>query len=156
MDKEDARKQIREVLYERRKQVVRMHRKGVGIMKIVGQTGLSWSVVNVALALYRSGGAAALKPEARGKKPGSGRSLSAEQEQTIQHMICDRRPEQLKMEFALWSRPAVKQLIERECGIALSARAVGNYLARWRFTPQNPIKKSYEQRPEAVQAWLDE
>ena len=156
MDKEDARKQTREVLYERRKQVVRMHRKDVGIMKIVEQTGLSWSAVNVALALYQSGGAAALKPEARGKKPGSGRSLSAEQEQAIQHMICDRRPEQLKMEFALWSRPAVKQLIERECGIALSVRAVGNYLARWGFTPQKPIKKAYEQRPEAVQAWLDE
>jgi hypothetical protein len=25
-----------------------------------------------------------------------------------------------------------------------------------RFTPQKPIKKAYEQRPEAVQAWLDE
>lgn len=156
MDKEDARKQPREVLHERRKQVVRMHRKGVGVMRIVEQTGLSWSAVNVALALYHSGGAVALKPDARGKKPGSGRSLSAEQEQAIQRMICDRRPEQLKMEFALWSRPAVKQLIEREYGITLSVRAVGNYLARWGFTPQKPIKKAYEQRPEAVQAWLDE
>lgn len=98
----------------------------------------------------------ALKPDARGKKPGSGRSLSAEQEQAIQRMICDRRPEQLKMEFALWSHPAVRQLIEREYGITLSARAVGNYLARWGFTPQKPIKKAYGQRPEAVQAWLDE
>lgn len=125
-------------------------------MKIVEQIGLSWSAVNVALMLYRSGGKAALKPEARGKKSGSGRSLSAEQEQAIQRLICDRRPEQLKMEFALWSRPAVRQLIERECGIALSVRAVGNYLARWGFTPQKPIKKAYEQRPEAVRAWLDE
>lgn len=52
MDKEDARKQPREVLHERRKQVVRMHRKGVGVMIIVEQTRLSWSAVNVALALY--------------------------------------------------------------------------------------------------------
>ena len=29
-------------------------------------------------------------------------------------------------------------------------------LKRWGFTPQKPIKKAYEQRPEAVQAWLDE
>ena len=32
---------------------------------------------------------------------------------------------------------------------------VGKYLARWGFTPQKPIKKAYEQRPEAVKAWLD-
>ncbi len=33
---------------------------------------------------------------------------------------------------------------------------MGNYLARWGFTPQKPIQKAYEQRPKAVQAWLDE
>lgn len=59
------------------------------------------------------------------------------------------------MECALWSRAAVMQWVERECGIKLSVRGVGNYLKRWGFTPQKPIKKAYEQRPEAVQAWLD-
>jgi hypothetical protein len=32
---------------------------------------------------------------------------------------------------------------------------VGKYLARWGFTPQKPIRRAYEQRPEAVQTWLD-
>jgi hypothetical protein len=31
------------------------------------------------------------------------------------------------MDFALWSRAAVMQLIECECGIRLSVRGVGNY-----------------------------
>ena len=48
------------------------------------------------------------------------------------------------------------QLIKRKYGIKLSVRGVGNYLSRWGFTPQKPIKKAYEQRPEAVQAWLNE
>ena len=52
MEKEDARKQSREVLHERRKQVIRLHRKGVGVMQIVEQTGLSWSGVNTALRLF--------------------------------------------------------------------------------------------------------
>jgi hypothetical protein len=91
----------------------------------------------------------------RGKKPGGGRMLSEEQERAVQQIICDKRPEQLKMEFALWNRAAVMQLIERECGIKLTVRGVGNYLKRWGFTPQKPIKKAYEQSPEAVQAWLD-
>ena len=34
-----------------------------------------------------------------------------------QHMICAHRPVQLKMDLALWSRAAVMQRIERECGM---------------------------------------
>jgi transposase len=156
MEKEDARKQTREVLHERRKQVIRLHRKGVGVMQIVELTGLSWTAVNNALRIHRAGDLAKLKPSQRGKKLGHGRSLTPDQEQAIRQTICDKRPEQLKMDFALWSRPAVSQHIEMSLGIKLSIRAVGNYLARWGFTPQKPIKKAYEQRPEAVKAWLDE
>ncbi len=126
------------------------------VMQIVAATGLSWPGVRTALDLYESGGMLALKPVVRGKKPGTGRSLTADQEQAIRMTICDKRPEQLKMDFALWSRAAVMQLIEREYGIKLHVRSVGKYLARWGFTPQKPIKKAYEQRPEAVQKWLDE
>jgi transposase len=43
------------------------------------------------------------------------------------------------------------QLIEPECGIKLTVGGVGNYLKRWGFIPQKPLKKAYEQRPEAVQ-----
>ena len=59
------------------------------------------------------------------------------------------------MDFCLWSRGAVMLLIEQQYGIELPVCTVGKYLARWGFTPQKPIKKAYEQRPEAVQAWLD-
>jgi transposase len=156
MDKEDARNQTLEQLHERRKQVVRLHRRGFGVMQIVEMSGLSYPAVRSAIDRFEAQGVAALKPAVRGKKAGTGRSLRAEQEQAIRALICERRPEQLKMEFALWTRAAVMQLIERECGLKLSVRAVGNYLKRWGFTPQKPIKRAYEQRPEAVKAWLDE
>ena len=81
--------------------------------------------------------------------------LSAAQEDTIQRMIIDKRPEQLKMDFHLWSRAAVGQLIEQEFGIKLQVRSIGKYLTRWGFTPQKPIKRAYEQSPAAVQAWLE-
>ncbi len=80
----------------------------------------------------------------------------AAQEDKIPKLICDKRPEQLKMDFALWTRPAVMLPIERECAIKLSVRGVGNYLKRWGFTPQKPIRRAYEQRSEAVKKWLDE
>ena len=156
MDKEDARHQTLAQLHERRKQVVRLHRKGHGVMRIVELTGLSYPTVRKAIDLYEAGGLAAVSPTPRGRTPGDGRSLNVDQESRIRQIICDKRPEQLKMDFALWNRAAVTQLIEREFGIKLSVRGVGNYLARWGFTPQKPIRRAYEQRPEAVQAWLDE
>ena len=130
MDREDARYQKLEQLHERRKQVVRLHRKGHGVMAIVGMTGLSYPAVRLAIDLHEEGGYAALKPTPRGRESGEGRTLTAEQEDVIRRTICDKRPEQLKMEFALWNRAAVMQLIEREYGIKLSVRGVGNYLSR--------------------------
>jgi transposase len=99
---------------------------------------------------------AALKPKPRGKKGGEGRSLTPDQEAHIRKLIVDQRPEQLKMDFALWTRAAVGQLIAREFQIVLSVRGVGKYLKRWGFTPQKPIRKAYEQSPEAVKRWMDE
>ena len=156
MDKEDARYQKLEQLHERRKQVVRLHRKGYGVMAIVELSGLSYPAVRLAIDRYAEGGAVALKPAGRGRMPGDGRRLNAEQEEAIRRTICDKRPEQLKMEFALWTRGAVMLFIEQEYGVRLSIRAVGDYLKRWGFTPQKPIKRAYEQRPEAVKQWIDQ
>ena len=156
MDKEDARYQRLEQLHERRKQVARLHVKGRGVMEIVELTGLSYPAVRRAIDLFKAAGASALKPAPRGREKGQGRSLNAEQEEAVRRTICDKRPEQLKMEFALWTRGAVMQLIEQQCGVKLSVRAVGNYLSRWGFTPQKPIKRAYEQRPEAVQQWIEQ
>lgn len=154
MDKEDARNQTLAQLHERRKQVVRLHKRGMGVMQVVAMTGLSYPAVRNCIDLYEAGGWAAIKPALRGRERGAGRVLTAAQEQAIQRIIIDHRPEQLKMDFFLWSRPAVAELIEREFGTRLQARSVGKYLARWGFTPQRPLKRAYEQKPEAVQAWL--
>ena len=119
MDKEDARKQSLGELHERRKQVIRLYKKGHKVLRIVELTGLSWPTVRTAIDLYEAGGSVALKPKARGKQEGEGRSLTPSQEDKIRKLICDQRPEQLKMDFALWTRSAVMLLIERECAVKL-------------------------------------
>jgi transposase len=156
MSDQDARKQSLSELHERRRQVIRLHKKAYGVMQIVDLTGLSWPAVRVALDLYEAGGMAALKPKSRGREQGSGRTLTPAQEDHIRKLIIEKRPEQLKMEFALWTRAAVGELIKRECGVKLCVRAVGDYLKRWGFTPQKPIARAYERRPEAIKQWLDE
>jgi len=155
MEKEDARFQTLEQLHERRKQVVRLHKKAIKIMQIVALTGLSYPTVRSTINLFEAGGWSAIRPALRGRSRGDGRMLSQAQEDTVQSMIIDERPEQLKMDFCLWSRAAVGQLISQEFGIKLQVRSIGKYLTRWGFTPQKPIKRAYEQSPAAVQAWLE-
>lgn len=156
MEKEDARKLEKGALYEKRKQVIRLHRNGERRSDIARVVALSHTAVSKIVKLFETGGMAALKLKRRGRSYGQVRRLTAEQEMRIQSLIIDNRPEQIKMDFALWSRAAVSQLIERESGLMLPVRTVGDYLKRWGFTPQKPIKKAYEQRPEAVKKWLDE
>lgn len=65
-------------------------------------------------------------------------------------------PNQLKLPFALWDRQAIRQLITLQFGLDMPIRTVGEYLSRWGYTPQKPIRKAYEQRPAEVQRWMDE
>ena len=86
---------------------------------------------------------------------GAERHLSRDQERDIRRKIVDRFPEQLKLDFALWTREAVRGLILQETGIDMPIRTVGEYLKRWGFTPQKPAKFAYERREEHVKAWLE-
>ena len=158
MEKQDARRLEPAAQYELRKQVIRAWKRGRNRVQISEEIGLSYVAVCNVVKRYRMSedkSFSALAPTRRGRREGESRTLTAEQEALVQRLICEKRPEQLKMVFALWSRAAVMQLVEHECGIKLSVRGIGNYLKRWGFTPQKPIKKAYEQRPEAVKAWLD-
>src|ERR1700693_4449734 len=67
MDKENARKQTLEQLHEWRKQVARLHRKGIKIMQIVLMTGLSDPAVRATLDRFVEGGWASIRPATRGR-----------------------------------------------------------------------------------------
>ena len=142
MEKIDARTLKDEALHERRRQVIRLHKRGGKPGQIAQVTELSDTAVKKIIRLYETGGAAGLRPGRRGRRTGDKRSLSEEQELRLQRLICDNRPEQLKMDFALWNRGAISQLIEQECGISMPIRTVGHYLKRWGFTPQKLIRRA--------------
>lgn len=58
MDKEDARFQTLGQLHERRKQIVRLHRKKIGVMRIAELSGLSYPTVCGVIDRYERDGAA--------------------------------------------------------------------------------------------------
>lgn len=105
---------------------------------------------------WREHGMRSLLADERGRAEGEGRTLDATQEKTMQKLIADKLPEQLKLPFALWTRAAVAQLIAARFGLKLPIRTMGDYLKRWGFTPQKPIKKADEANPKAVGRWLGE
>jgi transposase len=135
---------------------VRLHKKGMPINDIAAALSMGHVTVRGAIKAAATDGLRALAPKPTGRPVGSQRRLTSMQELHIQRLICKHRPEQLKLEFALWNRGAVTLLVKQEFGIDLPIRTMGEYLKRWGFTPQKPITRAYEQRPEAVKKWLDE
>jgi transposase len=156
MEKTDSRTLTVEALNERRRMAVKMRLAGKSHAEVSRITGLTRATTIKAVNCYREGGMKAVDVGRGGRQEGEGRKLTREQEIAIQALIYDHTPDQLKLGFALWTRSAVAELIEQKFGICLPVRTVGNYLKRWGFTPQKPMRKAYEQRPEAVKAWLEE
>lgn len=154
---EDARTLPAAAQEEKRKQAVRMWKTGRYTHREIGeQVGVHYLTVGRWIKKYQDGGAKALQARARGRREGSGRRMTQEQEAMIQKQLIDKTPDQLKLRYALWTREAVQQLIQQVTGLKLAIRTVGEYLKRWGFTVQKPKKKAYEQRPAEVQRWLDE
>ena len=102
---------------------------------------------------YRDAGMQGLKARRRGR-PRGGKLLPWQAAQIAKSLL-DRHPEQLKLPFFLWTREAVADVIEQKYGISVSLWTVGRYLKRWGFTPQKPVRRAFEQNPEAVKRWLE-
>lgn len=154
MEKQDARTLNRETLEQMRKQAVRMKKEGIKQKEIAKFLGVREATVSEWLQLYEKGGAVALKAKKQGRPKGVGKTLKPEQETELKKLMVEKTPDQLKLVFALWTREAVRAVIKQRFNITMPIRTVGEYLKRWGFTPQKPLKRAYEQRPAEVQKWL--
>lgn len=139
---------------EKRRIAMTMREGGASFSDIGHALGVHYMTVSMWWDRYQAGGLAALAVRKRGRKIGTQRRLTARQERAIQRAITDTTPDQLTLPFALWTRVAIAQLIQQRFGLVLPVRTMGHYLHRWGFTAQKPIKRAYEQRPEAIAAWL--
>lgn len=150
----DARTLSPEAQAEKRRTAVRLRQEGTTLSEIGRLLGVHYMTVSKWCARFEEGGLAALAPRKRGRRTGTHRRLTPVQERTIQRAITDKTPDQLRLPFALWTRAAVGELIRTRYGITVPVRTLGHYLHRWGFTAQRPLKRAYEQRPEAIRHWL--
>lgn len=142
-----------EVLRER---AVAMLEAGNSQVAIASALGVHKNTVCRWLAKWRIAGASALKARKRGRRYETRRLLDPRQAAEIQALITGHGPDELGLPFALWSREAVRELVRTRMGVTLAIRTVGDYLRRWSFTPQRPIRRARERQDAAVQAWLVE
>jgi transposase len=156
MEKIDARRHNQQTQYGLRKQIVHLRKRGLANREVAGIVGISEAHASTIWQKYSKGGIEALHPGKRGRRHGAQRVLDAEQEAAVQKMLMDKAPNQLKLPFALWTRDAVHMAIKKRFRVDLPLRTIGDYLKRWGFTPQKPVKRAYEQNPEKIQKWLEE
>jgi transposase len=155
METTDARRLSPQTQFEMRKQVIRLRKRGIPNKDVAAGVGISVWQASKIWQSYLKEGSKAIRLGTRGRRLGEQRTLSSEQEADIRKAIVDKTPDQLKFPFALWTRDAVRQLIKARFSIEMPIRTVGEYLKRWGFTPQKPIKRAYEQSDPAVKKWLD-
>jgi transposase len=149
--KNDARRLDHKTLTELRKRAVSSVQEGQSPADVAKAFGVTRAAMYGWLALYRGGGWSALDARKRGGRPPK---LDARTLAWLYGTITSKNPLQLKFTFALWTARMVGELIRQRSGIRLSKASVCRLLGQLGLTPQRPVWRAYQQRPEDVQRWL--
>jgi transposase len=149
----DARRLDHKTLTELRKRGVYSVQNGQSPEIVAKALGINRVTMYGWLSRYRNGGMGALDARKRGgRKP----KLNAKAIQWIFNTVTLKNPLQLKFTFALWTAKMVGEIIYKRFGIKLSKASVCRLLNQLGLTPQRPVWRAYQQRPEEVQKWLEE
>jgi transposase len=153
MRQTDGRKLDHKTLEALRIRAVQRVMEGESPEVVIKALGMSRARIYEWLALHREGGFEALKAK---PIPGRPSKLNGQQIRELYTWITTFTPDQLKFGFALWTRARVRELIRREFKVRLSDVSVGRLLRNLGLTPQKPLHRAYQQKPEAVAQWKQE
>lgn len=152
----DARRLTGEARSALRERGVRMLQAGHTHTQVADALAVGLRTVAGWSARFRVGGWEGLAEGRRGRRAGEQMALSVAQQAQIVRLMRGRNPDQLELgEGKLWSRGAVRALIERRLGVSLSRQTVGRYLRAWGFSLKKPSRRWVEQDPERVRGWLE-
>jgi transposase len=144
--------ETREALRERG---VRMVLAGHTHLAVAQALGVHLRTVSLWMARHQLSGFEGLKERRRGRRLREQMSLSDSQQAELIAVMKGANPDQLQLPGVLWSRAAVKALVEARFGIVLTRQTVGVYLRRWGFSAKKPERRWLEQDPERIRAWLE-
>src|ERR1700735_3550095 len=138
----DGRSESDEVLEALRQRAIHARELDYAVVDIAAILGVREETVSRWCVKYEQGGPDALPGERTGRPPGSGRLLTEQQEDRVIELIDTKVPQDLEIPSALWTRAAVRELFKQVTGKLLPIRTVGEYLNRWGYTPQKPVRKA--------------
>jgi len=149
----DARKLDYKMLTELRKRGVASVQEGQSPEVVAKALGINRVTIYGWLSRYRHGGWDALDAKKRG---GRHPKLDGKALKWIYDTVTSKNPLQLKFTFALWTAKMVGQIIYQRFDVKLSKASVCRLLMQLGLTPQRPVWRAYQQKPEEVQKWLQE
>ena len=152
MKKQDARKLDHKTREAIRIRAVQQVEAGGSPEEIIQALGYHRSAIYQWIAKYREGGVEALKTK---KISGRPTKLQGKELEKLYRMIADKDPLQYKFSFALWTRDMVRELIQKEFGVSMSAVSVGRLLKKLGFSPQKPLKRAYQRDEKRVKEWTE-
>jgi transposase len=153
--KQDGRRLDHATLETIRVMAVERVREGEAPAGVIASYGFSRTTIYKWLTAAATPGVGLRALRARAV-PGRPRSLTARQERQVLRWINGRDPRQYGLDFGLWTRAVVADLIARKFGIRLGLTAVGALFARLNLTPQKPLQRAYQRDPAAIERWRRE
>jgi len=117
MKKQDFRTVEESTRFNIRKQAIALIKSGHKKKDVAEIFGVSNNTITNWQKKFNKNGKKGLVDKKRGVKSEDKKLISIKQEKEIQKTIIEKMPDQLQLPFALWTRKAVKDLIEREYGI---------------------------------------
>ncbi len=155
MEKIDARKLNMDVQQQLRYTAIRLLQKNKNYTETAKIIGVHPITVSSWWKLYTTGGYEAIILKARGVKPWTNCKLKSKQMEELRSILIKKTPDDLGLNFSLWTRQAIQDLIAKLWKVTICLVTVGRYMKKLGFTPQKPIKRAYEQNPKTVKKWLD-
>ena len=149
----DARRLSHKMLTELRHRGVSSVQEGQSPEIVAKALGINRVTIYGWLSRYRHGGWGALDAKKRG---GRIPKLDGKALKWIYDTITSKNPLQLRFTFALWTAKMVGQIIFQRFDIKLSKASVCRLLNQLGLTPQRPVWRAYQQKPEDVERWLRE
>ena len=153
--KRDGRTLDHKTLEEIRLMAVERVREGESASKVIASFGFNRTSIYKWINAARKPG---VGMTALHSTPATGRprSLTPAQEKQVFRWVNGRDPRQYGLDFGLWTRVVVAELIEKKFGTRLEVTAVGELLAKLGLTPQKPLQRAYQRDPEAIETWQRE
>ena len=136
----------------RRRAICLVVEEGLSVTETACRVQADRRTVTRWMQAFRAGGA-----EALAAKPHPGRAsflTYAQKDDLLERMLSGARAQGFDTD--LWTCPRVKELIEREYGVAYHVDHIPRLLRSLGFSPQKPQRRAVERDEEAIERWVRE